>query len=455
MNRKAVPFLAFSVLLLLLHSQSSVCNRRKGHQYERYHWNTRNSSSRSGEFREVFNWKQLDFEFPNEQMRRQAIQSGAFVEINSSMPLSLEADSTRLFVSAPRWRQGVPFTLTYLPLPGADLKRVPTQSSPRLKPYPNAEANRQGNCDGLTSVFRMSADNCNRLWVVDTGRVGAQQLCPPQVIAFDLQTDAIVYRHRFSQESLLCNSQPTNIAVEYKAEAQCGRGNNLDAFLYVTDTLAYAIIVIDTSSGRSWRVSDKSMFPNPEAGSFNVQGVKFDFMDGILGLAIGPPRYYKNDRDLFYNPMTSFQHFWVRTSRLQNENATTPSNPQPFETFQSGQWKRNSQSAGCGISSSGVLFFGLVKQNALACWDTSKPYTTENIAVLKKDDEKLQFLSTVVVDRMDRLWALSTRFQRFFTNSLNPEDVNFRIFSATATEAVRNTACYVPTLGEGPMRGSA
>ncbi|XP_059469981.1 protein yellow-like [Neocloeon triangulifer] len=399
-------------------------------------------------FRELFNWKQLDFRFPNEQIRRQAIQSGAFVQINSSMPLSLQADERRLFVSVPRWRQGVPSTLNSLPLP-TDLSNAPTLSSPKLEPYPSIELNVQGNCEGVTSVFRMSVDECKRLWVVDTGKVGAQQICPPQIVAFDLLTDTIIYRHRFSESVLRCNSQPTNIAVEYKNANQCGRKEKPDAYLFVTDTAAYAIIVIDTSTERSWRVTDKTMYPAPEAGTFNVAGVQFELMDGIVGLALGPPQGFNGERKLFYNPMSSLQHFWVHTSALKEQNATRRS-PQ---IFFSGKSKRTSQSAGCGIDSRGVLFFGLVNQNALACWDSSKLYDQQNIAVLKRDDETLQFLSTVVVDKQDRIWALSTRFHRFFTSNLNPAEINFRVFTASALTSVRNTPCYIPTLGESQVRG--
>jgi len=39
--------------------------------------------------REVFSWKQVDFVFPNQQARAQAIQSGAFVENNAMVPISV------------------------------------------------------------------------------------------------------------------------------------------------------------------------------------------------------------------------------------------------------------------------------------------------------------------------------------------------------------------------------
>lgn len=38
-------------------------------------------------------------------------------------------------------------------------------------------------------------DECNRLWIMDAGKIGDTQYCPPQVLAFDLATDRLVYRH--------------------------------------------------------------------------------------------------------------------------------------------------------------------------------------------------------------------------------------------------------------------
>jgi len=103
---------------------------------------------------------------------------------------------------------------------------------------------------------------------------------------------------------LRCNAQPTNIAVDYPRE-QCGQTNNKpDAFLYVTDTAGYAIIVIDIQAEKSWRVLHRTMFPSPEAGTFRVSGQQFDLMDGVLGLALGIKRVVMLKRvtlPLFYN----------------------------------------------------------------------------------------------------------------------------------------------------------
>jgi hypothetical protein len=41
-------------------------------------------------FTKIFEWKQLDYQFPNQQIRQQAIQGKTFIEKNSAMPLSLQ-----------------------------------------------------------------------------------------------------------------------------------------------------------------------------------------------------------------------------------------------------------------------------------------------------------------------------------------------------------------------------
>lgn len=37
-------------------------------------------------------------------------------------------------------------------------------------------------------------DECNRLWVLDTGKVGDDMVCDPKLLAFDLATNMLVQR---------------------------------------------------------------------------------------------------------------------------------------------------------------------------------------------------------------------------------------------------------------------
>lgn len=84
---------------------------------------------RTGPFRTVYEWKQLDFDFPSESDRISAITNEYFVPENN-LPLGIEVYKDRLFISMPKWKGGVPATLAVLP-------KNPKEVSPKLKPYPS------------------------------------------------------------------------------------------------------------------------------------------------------------------------------------------------------------------------------------------------------------------------------------------------------------------------------
>lgn len=64
----------------------------------------------------------------------------------------------------PRIYSGVPATLAYVS------RNTPRGSSPLLQAFPDWSYHDAGrgindSCNGLTSVYRMKIDSCNRLWV--------------------------------------------------------------------------------------------------------------------------------------------------------------------------------------------------------------------------------------------------------------------------------------------------
>lgn len=69
--------------------------------------------------RVAFQWKQVDFNYPSEALRRAALASGSFVPENV-IPVGLEVYKSRLFLTLPRWRTGVPASLVYIDMNGND-----------------------------------------------------------------------------------------------------------------------------------------------------------------------------------------------------------------------------------------------------------------------------------------------------------------------------------------------
>lgn len=61
--------------------------------------------SGANKLQEVFNWRQLDFQFPSAQMKQQALQAGTYIPTNA-LPVGIEHWENKLFVSVPRWKDG-------------------------------------------------------------------------------------------------------------------------------------------------------------------------------------------------------------------------------------------------------------------------------------------------------------------------------------------------------------
>ena len=67
--------------------------------------------------REQFSWKMVDIEFPNDTVKQEAITGGSDVQ-EHNLPLGLEVWKDKLFVTFPRWKDGIAATLTYVKLGG-------------------------------------------------------------------------------------------------------------------------------------------------------------------------------------------------------------------------------------------------------------------------------------------------------------------------------------------------
>lgn len=101
-------------------------------------------------------------------------------------------DKSRIFVTIPRFSEGVPISLGYVKSP---------KTSCLIQPYPDYSwhSSHGANCDGITSVVRVAIDQCHQMWVLDTGAIGSTRKCPPQLLVFNLANDKLVKRYKFPE----------------------------------------------------------------------------------------------------------------------------------------------------------------------------------------------------------------------------------------------------------------
>ncbi|XP_058128159.1 protein yellow [Anopheles ziemanni] len=389
------------------------------------------SVSATQKLQERYSWQQLDFVFPNQRLKQQALASGDYVPTNG-LPVGIERWENKLFVSVPRWKDGIPSTLNYI-----DMNQTPS-GSPALIPYPDWSSNVAGDCaNGLNTVYRIKADKCGRLWALDTGTVGigntTQQLCPYALNVWDLKTNRRIRRYELRPEDTNPNTFIANIAIDM------GRSCD-DTFAYMSDELGYGLIVYSFEQNKSWRFAHSFFFPDPLRGDFNVAGLNFQWgEEGIFGMSLTPLQA-DGYRTLYFSPLASHREFTVSTRILRDEEKVEES----FHDFQYLKERGpNAHTTSRVMSETGLQLFNLIDQNAVGCWHSSLPYSPEYHGLVDKDDVELVFPADVKIDEEETVWVISDRMPVFLIADLDYSDVNFRIFSAPLSTLVAGTVCDV------------
>lgn len=67
------------------------------------------------------------------------------------------------------------------------------------------------------------------------------------------------------------------------------------------------------------------------------------------------------------------------------------------------------------MDSNGNMWFVLLNPVALVCWDSSLPYSSDNIKVVEENNETLQFASGLKIIKNsshdEEIWIITNRFQ--------------------------------------------
>ncbi|KAK6636368.1 hypothetical protein RUM43_010028 [Polyplax serrata] len=407
--------------------------------------------------KEVFHWNYVDYAWEKPGDREAAIASGEFIPANN-LPLGLEVWKDKLFITIPRWRDGVVATLTYVKINGhmhdghmmmhhLDHDHNDTQPSmsssmsPALIPYPSFEENRvslnsSSDAKPIVSVFRVWADNCDRLWVMDTGVAdilgNTKVHSAPRILIYDLNTDKLLKTYEFKDTDTEQHSFFANIIVDsdpHKCE---------NAFAYVPDLGGYGLISYNLAEDKSRRIKHNYFHFDPLAGNMVVGGVNFQWTDGVFSVALGksmPDGY----RTAYFHCLASTKEFSVNTRVLKNGDSSKDS----YYDFQLvGDRGADSQSSASYIhEGTGVMFYTQLQKNSVNCWNTNKPLVQENLAEVASDNETMIFTNDLKVDREGKLWVLTDKLPVFIYRGLDEKEINYRIFSATVEEAIAGTSC--------------
>ncbi|XP_045477226.1 protein yellow [Harmonia axyridis] len=375
-----------------------------------------------------FQWNLLDFEFPSDNHRKYAVEHKDFIQENN-LPLGLEVYENKLFITVPRWKSGVAASLAYVDI-------TDSNKSPKLRPYPNWPAHniRGSTVPEIVSPFRVKADQCDRLWVLDTGTSDllgdTKILAQPRISVYNLKNDTLIRQYVIPKDQLKEESFLANIVVEVV--------NCEDTFAYIGDLGKAALIVYSWKNNTSWKIAHNYFNVDPLAGDLNVSGIALKWDDAIFGLALTPPKE-NGFSTLYFHPLLSYNEFSVSTEILRDPELAKNSY-QNF-TLLGSRGPKSQSTASFFHSKTSVLFYGLINLNAIDCWNTTVPYTMENQGRVYQNDVTMVFPNDIKVDANDNLWVLSDRLPIFMYQKLDDQDVNFRILTAPVSEAVEGTVC--------------
>ncbi|XP_017835554.1 major royal jelly protein 3-like [Drosophila busckii] len=290
-------------------------------------------------------------------------------------------------------------------------------------PYPNfAWHNNGSNCDSITSVYHVTMSECNQLWVMDSGIVAGQQICPPQLLQFDLNNDRLLHRFRLPNNTYIPHASLL-IAPNLLVQDPPPRGKCRRTMVYVPDCRYHGLIMYDQQANAAWRAEHRFMYPDPDHGYYTIAGDSFTLMDGIFSV--------KNDKqNLYFNPMASLSEYTVPLSvvnRRENWANGVLANADQFTLV----GNRNSACAASAMDSRNNVYCVNFNPIQLFVWNTKTPYKKRCFINLPGPSSWLEFVSgmKVVKNAMgeEELWLISIRYQKTINNKLNFNENNYRI----------------------------
>lgn len=224
-------------------------------------------------------------------------------------------------------------------------------------------------------------------------------------------------------------------------------------FGYITDNSGAdpGIVVYSKRLNQSWKVREpNSMRAARNAQEFAINGTNLNFAIHIDGIAIGP--YYDPEtgltdsaiapqsqqrlrannieRNVYYNPLSSLHLYSLPASLLRDPEFGRRSGPREVLAAVTDHGMKVSQTDGMIMDNQGTLYFGLLKDNAIAMWDSRRPFTYENQLIIAKDDNFIQWVDGMSFDEEGSLFVVVNRLFNFVAGRLQPNDINFRILRA-------------------------
>lgn len=229
------------------------------------------------------------------QAQNQVINVAAFKGIQIT-GITVSKDG-RLFANAPRWRAGVPFSV---------IEIMPDKT---YKPYPNESMNTWEIGEAISDKFigvQSVVAHGDYLYVLDTANPEFKGvIAEPRMYVYDLRDNKLVKTYTFPSDVVKKNSYTNDLRVDDKNHK-----------IYITDSGAAGLIILDTKTGKFTRVLDDSQYTKAEFDHLTINGKEWKGIVHADGIALDT----KHDI-LYLHALSAYTLYGIKTADLSNPDA--------------------------------------------------------------------------------------------------------------------------------------
>lgn len=176
------------------------------------------------------------------------------------------------------------------------------------------------------------------------------------------------------------------------------------------------------------------MTADPTAIHFSVNEIAISAPINIAGIALSPKIHINNDkivvkeeREVYYSPLSSLHLFSVNTTVLQNEHLAQNLNNNSKDILDLGL--KASQSAAMIMDNQGILYYSLLGENAIGRWDSQTPFHSGQ-KLIARDNKFIEWPSSFAFDLSGNLTVVMSSLNKFIYGKLDLDEFNFRLISS-------------------------
>ena len=272
---------------------------------------------------------------------------------------------------------------------------------------------------------------------VDVAPLG---LCPPKLVIYDIERMRIVHTHTFPQEV-------AGFGLFYLNDIVLGFDEGKARYAYISDTLAYKLVVFDYLTDTSFSYSHPSMAASEKYRNLTIGNETTTIITGINGIAMSPDFKY-----LYYSAVAGVGLHQIKTSVVisaRGDNNVFAANLRTLG-------EKVSPGDGMAYGSNHNLYYSALGLNAIYKWnvgkDAGEDHEFDSVHLVSHDllvtDTRMEWVDTMAIDEDGYLWFTTSRLNKLFSaGGVQHHEPNFFVWRMHVGDRNYMHFRFGPTLG--------